>query len=432
MMRPLDPLFDQRIADWLEDDPAPTPSGILETIAAAVPSIPQRRPRRWLSRTTFSPWPRRVVWIVIVGSIVLIALAFLSGVGQPPRPDRTRATPPPPAVVVTSSPASATPRAKPSPTVSPLSGSGAIVFEHFTAGLGTRLEVLQPNGLGRALLPDVPGHQERPAWSPDGRKLAFAGWDPQDPRARQAIWETDAAGTTPTLVTTDCEPPACAEEWDPSYSADGTRMVFVRSAGPGAGQPTSTVVAIRDLATGAVQELETTRVKDDVGFVDHPSLAPDGRRVAYARILTDADGNATDGSILVVAIDGGKPTALTPDGWEAGDPSWSPDGSRILFGREPTHYWFGGGKGAGENTFIYTMAPDGSDVVQLTDAGTDFDSAGSPMWTAGGSQILFIDAPLAPIGTPDFDVMAPDGSGRASVARFGDCCRWYPVQQPTP
>jgi Tol biopolymer transport system component len=316
--------------------------------------------------------------------------------------------------------------------VSPLEGSGLITFEHFTAGLGTRIEVLQPNGLGKELLPTVPGHQEQPAWRPDGRKLAFAGWDPRDSRARQSIWETDATGASPTLVTVGCEPPVCLEERAPSYSFDGTRMAFVRSAGPVGGEPTSTVVAIRDLATGAVDELEPTRVDSSNGFVDHPSLAPDGRHVAYARILTDADGGATDGSILVVDVDGGAPAAITPDGWEAGDPSWSPDGQRILFGREPIHHWLGGGKGAGQNTFIYTMAPDGSGVTQLTDAGTDFDSAGSPSWAAGGSQIIFIDVPLQTIGTPDIHVMGSDGSDRNPVARFGDCCRWYPVQQPTP
>ena len=43
MNRSTEPDFDQRIADWLEDDPslAPTPGD--ETVLAAYPSIPQRR-----------------------------------------------------------------------------------------------------------------------------------------------------------------------------------------------------------------------------------------------------------------------------------------------------------------------------------------------------------------------------------------------------
>ncbi len=223
-----DPLFDQRISDWLEADPDQAPPVVLETIVAAFPSIPQRRRTRSLPRAG-SSWRTRVVWIAAVVALALIALALLSGVGRTPRPTRTVPSAP---VAVAPVPSTSSPRPRPTPTVSPLQGTGLIVFEHFTSGLGTRIEFLQANGLGKELLPDIPGHQERPAWRPDGTKLAFAGWDPQVEGARQAIWESDATGASPTLLTVGCEPPVCVEEWDPSYAVDGTRMVFVRSAGP--------------------------------------------------------------------------------------------------------------------------------------------------------------------------------------------------------
>ena len=44
-------MFDDRIADWLEDDPVQAPPQVLETVVAAVPSIPQRR--------AGLVWPRR-------------------------------------------------------------------------------------------------------------------------------------------------------------------------------------------------------------------------------------------------------------------------------------------------------------------------------------------------------------------------------------
>jgi hypothetical protein len=40
----LDPGFDPRIADWLESDPDRAPSEVVDTILAALPSVPQRRP----------------------------------------------------------------------------------------------------------------------------------------------------------------------------------------------------------------------------------------------------------------------------------------------------------------------------------------------------------------------------------------------------
>ena len=46
MNRPLDPTFDQRLADWLEDDPSTAPREVLGTVLAAFPSIDQRRATR--------------------------------------------------------------------------------------------------------------------------------------------------------------------------------------------------------------------------------------------------------------------------------------------------------------------------------------------------------------------------------------------------
>ena len=44
-MNHLDPAFDPRIADWLEADPDRAPREVLDTVLAALPSIPQRRAR---------------------------------------------------------------------------------------------------------------------------------------------------------------------------------------------------------------------------------------------------------------------------------------------------------------------------------------------------------------------------------------------------
>ena len=59
--------------------------------------------------------------------------------------------------------------------------------------------------------------------------------------------------------------------------------------------------------------------------------------------------------------------------------------------------------------------------------------AGAMTWITGGSQILYsLINDSGSIGTPDINVMDADGAHQRSVARYGDCCRWYPVQQPKP
>jgi Tol biopolymer transport system component/tRNA A-37 threonylcarbamoyl transferase component Bud32 len=58
----------------------------------------------------------------------------------------------------------------------------------------------------------------------------------------------------------------------------------------------------------------------------HPALSPDGRYLAYAA------GDALRTRVYVRQVDGGRPTLLTDDS-SANEvaPSWSPDGSRILY-----------------------------------------------------------------------------------------------------
>jgi hypothetical protein len=71
MNRLNDPLFDSRIADWLEDDANRAPGHMLDTILAAVPSISQRRhlPTPW----RFNPMPNslRLAAAAVVGVIAL-------------------------------------------------------------------------------------------------------------------------------------------------------------------------------------------------------------------------------------------------------------------------------------------------------------------------------------------------------------------------
>jgi hypothetical protein len=73
------PTFDQRIAEWLEDDPNRAPSQVAATVLAALPSIRQRR-RGWLfagGRTLTMPNTMRAVAAIAVVAIVGLAAVLL-------------------------------------------------------------------------------------------------------------------------------------------------------------------------------------------------------------------------------------------------------------------------------------------------------------------------------------------------------------------
>jgi hypothetical protein len=85
MNRLPDPTFDQRLADWLEDDPSHAPRQVLDTVLAAYPSIEQRRASRVPWR---NPLMNRYLLPLAAAVIVAVGAAYLlfrpaSNIGPP-------------------------------------------------------------------------------------------------------------------------------------------------------------------------------------------------------------------------------------------------------------------------------------------------------------------------------------------------------------
>jgi tricorn protease-like protein len=143
------------------------------------------------------------------------------------------------------------------------------------------------------------------------------------------------------------------------------------------------------------------------------AFSPDGRTIAFASNLGNA---GSVYSIWTVSVNGGKPTRLTQSTEVAAFPSWSPDGSRIMYSRGPIGT-------LGED--LYTMNADGSDQALFYDC---TDACYYPNWSPDGSQIVYIKAlngaltiercqsqnqcgfPIPHAGYPASLALSPDGS----------------------
>ena len=110
MNRFADPGFDQRVADWLEDDPDNAPPIVLGTVLAAFPSIPQRGAwrTRWRFATMFVP-------ARLAATAVLVLLVAGGGIYLLGRTNPSVGGP-------TATPAASTTTAPPAPTQLPASG----------------------------------------------------------------------------------------------------------------------------------------------------------------------------------------------------------------------------------------------------------------------------------------------------------------------
>ena len=175
------------------------------------------------------------------------------------------------------------------------------------------------------------------AWSPDASRLACEGWDDSD-AARNGIYTvraSDGGGLTRVTTSTGGDHDVIGD-----YSPDGRQIVFLRDNLVDEQHNTLMVVNV----DGSDPRVLTDR---KVGLASRWS--PDGKM-----ILTESDG-----SLLLVPLDGGQPTPIRIDAYSAMKATrgaWSLDGTWIVFSRVTS---------TGEDISI--MRNDGTNLHQVTD-----------------------------------------------------------------
>ena len=239
------------------------------------------------------------------------------------------------------------------------------------------------------------------AISPDQTKIVFQ--DPGDGTGEH-IWTANLDGTGLTKIVTACNTArAACGDWDPSYDPTGTKVVFVRA------QADTTILEIKDLVTGKETRLLSTEGSSSNDVAERPDWSPDGTKIAFGRIHWRSEGVPASGAIYIVDVASDRTTKVSIAGVTyPGNPHWSPDGSRILFLDGPLSMAavpFGDPARTGD---VYTVAPDGSDLKRLTHMG----GVVAADYTPDGLHVFFFDN--------FFWMMNPDGSESRPVNIGGD------------
>lgn len=260
----------------------------------------------------------------------------------------------------------------------PGAANGRLAFG-ITIDGNTDVYSVLPGGQAPRRLTDDPGFDACPAYSADGRSIAWCG--------PGGIWLMKQNGTDKRQRT--------SFGFFPDFSPDGGKIVF-NGAPSGS---TNVDIWVVDIDGGNLTQLTTAPGPDRFA-----AWSPDGTKIVFQSSRTGIF------QVWVMNADGSGQTQLTFD-LVAKDqlPDWSPDGSRIAF-VEQTHRTGGD---------IWVMNADGNNAHALTSGADKLGTA----WSPDGSEIATLDLPSSTV-----EIMNADGTNVHAVRPGG--IQFVPGWQP--
>src|SRR5205085_953169 len=197
-----------------------------------------------------------------------------------------------------------------------------IAFQSLLGGTVYQVYSMNADGSGQVDLTNTSANDTEPSWSPNGAKIAFAS--DRDHAGTSSVYVMNSNGTGQQRLTFSA---ATFDDRQPSWSRDGAKIAFVST---------------RDSVTETWTETD-----------DYEIPADDGQTFSKSRLHINKE-------IYVMSADGAGQTRLTTDLANDDAPSWSPDGTKIIFRSDRER------DGSDASAQVWTMNADGSGQADLS------------------------------------------------------------------
>jgi WD40-like Beta Propeller Repeat len=191
-----------------------------------------------------------------------------------------------------------------------------------------------------------------------------------------SLWTSDPAGAIPVeLVGTT------GARW-PNVSPQGREIVY--------GTSNSNLLHLINV------DGTNSRTIDAGAVASNPQWAPDGQTIIFQR------SSGSESAIYAIRKDGSGLRLVVDRAGRDENPAYSPTGNHIAWESNDV----------GGRSQIFTARPDGTDILQLTDAGAFGDIAFDPAFSPDGTSIVY----TADTGFPTITRINLDGTGKMELA----------------
>jgi Tol biopolymer transport system component len=187
-------------------------------------------------------------------------------------------------------------------------------------------------------------------WSPDGERLACEGFGNTDPSLNGVYTVRSSDGGDLQRVTSNPGGDDCMSD----YSPNGKRLVFTRAS--------ETVYALFTVKLDGSGMRQITPPEMNFNFCNG-SWSPQGNEILFsAHVPSDEHStiwvvHANGSGLRQIPVPGCGGPDSSPNWVGCFNPSWSPDGKKIVFGRQPATTL---------QRDIYTVNADGSGLFRVT------------------------------------------------------------------